>query len=582
MTTPPNWRARFWPEPDPEPTLASWRASLTKYTIRVLLISATALQAILFASFWPGPIPGTTLLPSAVFPLALLALAFARSTRTRATIILAGFWSVSPILFAAFGPSATGFIPLLTACVLASVLIGPRTAVAFMGASVVSVVAGALLHQNGWLLPHANGNAHIRPVLWFRMGLIWLACTSWVVYVTSWITARFERALAQKDRAIEEARVAGQRSVASEQRRQDTESALIEAQKHEALGRLASGVSHDFNNALFVILGWNDLLSREEVTPEQRRQAHQAISTAARNAAELAKRLVAMSRERPGPPHLTRLQPVIADAIRVLGRLLPDDIRVSSEVHDVPPISIDGSQLQQVLFNLALHARDAMPQGGRLAVLLASETDPERGSYAVIRVRDTGPGLATEETAKADAGITAARAIVERAGGDMVRVVEAGRGGEWCVRFPIPGEAGHEHVPATRLAGRTARILVVEDDDAVRDLIVVALRAFGHQVREAADGDIAMEMLADGQCEDDLLCIDGVLPGAPSTAIIDRFRVVRPGRPVLVCSGHLASPQLQSLIQTERLPFLGKPFTPEELLRRIDLLLGERPALAGN
>ncbi len=575
MSTLSRWWAHIWPEPDPEPTLASWRASLTTYTLRVLLISTTALQAILFMSFWPGPIPVTTLWPSAVFPLSLLALAFARTTRARATILLVGFWSVSPLLFAAFGPSATGFLPLLTACTLASVLIGRRTAIAFIMASVLAVSMGAYAHQNHLLMPHANGDSHIRPILWFRMGLIWLACTGWVVYVTSWLTARFEDALARKDRAIEEARVAGQRSIASEQRRHDTENALIEAQKHEAIGRLASGVSHDFNNALFVILGWNDLLSREEVASDQRQQAHQAISTAARNAAELAKRLVAMSRERPGPPHLTRLQPVMADSVRLLGRLLPDDIRVSSEIHDVPAVSIDGSQLQQVVLNLALHARDSMPQGGRLSLQLTSETSTDGIPQVVVRVRDSGPGQPAEE-ARADAGITAARAIIERAGGELLRGADAVKGGEWVARLPVPGDWVATPATAARLAGRSARILVVEDDAAVRELMVVSLRGHGHRVREAADGDIAMELLADPEASDDLLCIDGVLPGAPSTAIIDRFRVLRPGRPVLVCSGHLGSSQLQSLIQEERLPFLPKPFTPDVLVRRIDQLLGER------
>ena len=610
------WSRWLWPEPALELSLESWRGALTGYTLRVLLVTAGILLALVFGSYWPASPPLALWIVGAAYPFAVLALVLVRgSTRAQATIMLAAFQIVTPGLFIRFGPLPSPYLCLLASCVLAAVLIGPRASLAFVGTSLGFVLIGARLHLANGL----EGTGDETIAMWFRISLVWITVTGWLVYVTNWLTARIDRALRRKGVALAEAEQAGRLHLKSESRREATESALIEAQRHEAMGRIVSGVSHDFNNSLFVILGWNDLLSRGDVTEAQRVQGHDAIARAGRQASELARRLVSMGRGFGGPPNAIALRPVVEDSVRYLARLLPDSIRVSSELKDVPSVAVDAGLMQQVLLNLALEARDAMPDGGQLLVDLRVRShgdDPRQGpgasssadaspdespdaspdaSWVAISMRDSGHGL--DESARSKlhrtagsghtdskgVGLAATRAIIDRAGGQLEIESELGRGTVCRVLLPVvknskPASAGEPAGVSARPA-RRATILVVEDDEAVRELMALTLRGHGHVVREAADGDSAMTMIADGSAQDDLLCIDGVLPGAPATAIIERFRVTRPGQPILVCSGNLGTPQLQALVQDERLPFLPKPFTPDELTHKIQELLVRRELL---
>lgn len=591
MANPSTWLHWFWPEPAFEPSLESWRAALTAYTLRVLAVTAGLMLVLVLASYGEQHPPAAIWTAILCYPVALVALVlFRRSRRVQTGILLGAFQVITPPLFAAFGPAASPYLCLLMACVLAAVLIGRRTSFAFMGVSIALIVLGASLH----LTREHAAPADVPLTAWFRISLVWLAITGWVVFVTNWLTNRIELAFQQKRVALAAAKWSGEQQFESEQRRAATESALIEAQRHEAVSRIAAGVSHDFNNTLFVILGWNDLLSRGDVREDQRAQGHEAIAKAGRQATGLTRRLVAMGRERFGVPRLTELQPLVEDGIRYVARLLPDSIRVSSELSAVPLVFVDPGLLQQVLLNLALQARDSMPDGGRVVFELRARErgDGRPAAWVSLTVRDSGPGFGEQArdqllqpwgAARDDAagiGLAATRAIVERAGGRLEIESTLGVGTVYRVLLPVAAPIP-EPAPEVVLSARRGAILVVEDDDAVRELMVIALRRRGHVVREAADGDRAMVMLDDPQTSEDLLCIDGVIPGAPSIAIIQRFRIVRPGQPVLVCSGHIGSPQLRALVQDERLPSLPKPFTPDELTAKIDELLEARSLTLG-
>ncbi len=598
----PRMRIRFpfpgwlWPGRTPEPMLESWRAALTEYTLRVIALGAAVTLAGVLISYWPRPAPPTLWLVVACYAGALLLLTYVRgSVRVRAGILLSTFLFIAPFVFASFGPGPAGFLCLLCGCVLAALLVGPRTAGGFLLVSIGLVALGAWAHARGLGMPrpHSPQVAAAEGMKWIRQGIVWLSMTGWLVYVTSWLTLRFESALRSKDEALRRAEVESMRRARSDVQREATVSSLIEAQKHEAMARVAGGVSHDFNNALFVILGWNDLLRQDGVSEAQRGQGHAAIANAGHNAAELARKLVTMGRQRSGPPHLTHLLPLLEESMRFLSRLLPEDIRVTAELEEVPAVSIDPVQIQQVVLNLALNGRDSMPRGGPLRVALrplpAGEHAAARGAVdeVLIEVRDSGHGLiepapttlfeswpdGSADTAAAHLGLATTHAIVQRAGGRIEVEREPGKGATFRVILPVAraGPIAADAVPAR--AAQRGSVLVVEDDGPVRELIVLALRSHGHRVREAADGDQALRMLDEPGVEDDLLCIDGVLPGAPTTTIIERFRAVRPGCPVLVCSGHLSTPQLQALVQDERLPFLAKPFLPAELAAMVEELL---------
>jgi signal transduction histidine kinase/ActR/RegA family two-component response regulator len=530
----------------------------------------------------------------AVFIAASTVAILQRTPWKRATAIILGMVLQSPVILYQFGPAPTPFLLLLMAAVMSALLIGPRAAWATTAFSLSLVVVTAWLHLS-WTKPspqHFQWTPEVEPLLWTQSVLSWLIVTGITVLATTWLVRRMETAFEIRATAVATALTEESLRIEADRQRRFTESALIEAQRHEAVGQLTGGASHDFNNAMFVILGWNDLLMSPETTEEQRRQGHAAIAAAGRSAADLAKRLVSMVRQKSGGVGQTLLKPLMDEATHFLQRLLPEHIRLEASLQEVPPVAIDPAQFQQLLLNLVLNARDAMPQGGRLTLQLRPLPQPpegEKGSWIELSVSDTGIGMNAETrasifqpwfTTKAAGmgtglGLTTSQAIVSHAGGRIAVESVEHKGTTFHVLLPASGEAAPSEaapsVPSTTNA--RARILVVEDDASVRALIVMALRGKGHEVREAADGDRAMQMLEEHGAEADLLCMDGIIPGVPSTRVIERFREMHPDRPVLVCSGYLGTPELHRLVQDGRLPYLQKPFSSEALCNKVAELL---------
>lgn len=549
---------------------AGWRARLTEDLIRMLVLSNLVVIGIVLVSYRFRAIPLPVLIPIGVCVTGMLALLASRGPRLRATILVAGLALTAGTLFALQGPSAAGFIALFTACVLTVLLLGTWAgAWSVVLASLIilasPIAEAGLIPRSLMATPLAGGRQ-----AWLQLGLVWLACTSSVVLSVAWLTHQFTEALADKQAALEQARQSNVEREASDHRRVDTENALIEAQRHETLGRMVGGVSHDFNNAMFVILGWNDLLSRGEASAEQMKQAHTAIATAARSASALAKRMDTMSREESGSSPSASLESVTREAVSLLERLLPEHIRVEAHLTTVPAIAMAPMRLQQTIFDLALAARDRMPDGGRLQVEVGPELSSDGTTHALLALRyEPREPRSLSSSGALDAPPTVVRAILERVGGTLHH--RRTPSGAWVfeARFPTLTPEGSEAAMAPL---RPLRIMLVEDDPAVRQIMTMALRQRGHSVREAGNGDEAMRMLERAEVVDDLLCMDAIIPGAPSAEVIARFRADRPGAPVLVCSGHVASSALARLIREERLPFLPKPFGPETLVRRVEQL----------
>lgn len=572
------WWHRLWPSPDSGPTLADWRAALTAHTVRTFVAITTVSVALLVATYWRESVPPTAGLPLAIVMVVLGTLALVRTPKASALVVLFSLLTAVPFVFAAYGASAAGYVPLLSVCILAVLLIGPGSAPLFVAMSLLSVLVGGWLHLHGATSLHSDDIDPTPLMRWVRLTLIWFGCTSGVVFVTAWLVRRFEDALEAQNRALAEVATETRRRAESDSLRTASETALIEAQRHGTLGRLAGGIAHDFNNALFVILGWNDFLIRDDVSPDQRRQAHAAIHDAARNAAELSKRLVAIHRERADSARVTRLQPIVADASRMLARLLPDDVRVESEVGEAAAVNADPGELQQVVFNLVLAARDLMPSGGRILITVADAADTGTGDEVALGVRfeaARGP-LAPHHDGALAIALAGPRAIVERLSGTMTSRFASDTQGAFDVFLPsAPGTRNAPRTAAPVAPGGPTRILVVEDDDAARELIVTTLLTRQHEVVEAPNGDVAVERILEDGAGFGMMCLDGIIPGASSMTVLERFRECHPDRPVLVCSGYLGSARLQELVREGRLPLLKKPFTPDELLARVDALLAE-------
>jgi signal transduction histidine kinase len=590
------------------PSLALWRATLTTRTARVLAVSGGLALLLVVASFLPRSAPAYVWIVVGLYGLGLSGMWITRrSPRLRAVVMLAPFVLIAPFLFAGIGISASAFLGLTMASVLAGVLVGPRAAVAFIVASLLAITITAALLVGGIrpLGPPIPADP-LQPQTWIRMALLWLALTSWIVFTVTWLTSRFEASLRAKDEALERLRAEEAQRLEAERRHHQAEMALIESQKRESIGRLAGGIAHDFNNSLLVIMGWNEMLRDGALDEEERRKGHAAIATASDGAAQLARHLLTIGRRQVAIPAPTPLGPLVQEAVRQLERLLPEDIAVRVELEEVSPVVVDRAQMHQVLLNLALNARDAMPRGGTLAMSLRPAPAPAVADLASgarwveLVVSDDGVGMdeatlahALEPyyTTKAEGrgtglGLATSHAIVVAAKGRIGITSKPGHGTRVTIHLPVgaatPASETAVRVSPVASAVPGARVAVVEDDDAARALMVMELRSGGYEVLEARDGNAALELLDRHPDSIDLLCIDGVLPGAPVERVVDAFRRALPDRPVLVCSGHVGSERLRHLIEHGQLPLLAKPFTGRELLSRVgELLRAGAPVASG-
>ncbi|HJZ92102.1 MAG TPA: PAS domain-containing protein [Gemmataceae bacterium] len=385
--------------------------------------------------------------------------------------------------------------------------------------------------------------------------------------------------------------------------RKRLEQQFFQAQKMEAVGQLAGGVAHDFNNLLTVINGFADLLLA--TTPdEEAREALQEIARAGARAADLTRQLLAFSRRAIMTTKVVNLNDVLAHTTKMLRRLIGEDIElVTRPAPDLGAVRIDPGQLEQVIVNLAVNARDAMSQGGRLTIetrnveLAGLHTDGSvelrPGQYVLLSVSDTGVGMAegtkarifepfftTKEVGKGTGlGLATVYGIVRQSDGHIAVETAPGRGS--CFRVYLPMVDG---VPAERLAGpgsppRVPRgeevILVAEDDESVRRMTVTALRSAGYQVLEACDGVDAEELFGQTRGRIDLLITDIVMPRMRGGELAMRLRAGAPELKVLFVSGYSDDEFLRRGLRDHELVFLRKPFSPSELARKVrDLLDG--------
>jgi len=384
------------------------------------------------------------------------------------------------------------------------------------------------------------------------------------------------------------------------------EAQLQQAQKMEALGRLAGGVAHDFNNLLTVILGFGETLREEVPLSDPKRRAVDAIHEAGERASALTRQLLAFSRRTVLQPTLVNLNAIVQETERLLARVIPENIRlVSVLAQDLRTVRADPGQVGQVLVNLVMNARDAMPQGGTVTVETRNADLDEHycavhpyaspGRYAVLCVTDTGIGIPREQQARifepfyttkeegtgTGLGLATVYGIVRQSGGPVEVYSEPGCGASFKVYFPeagIPGAPARAEGAALRGApGGSETVLLVEDDPSVRALARMGLEAFGYRVLEAENADQALR-IADGHAEPiHLLLTDVVLPGMEGRELAERLCIRRPGLQVLYMSGYTDDAVVRQGLLQEEVAFLQKPYTPATLAARVREVLDARP-----
>ncbi len=381
---------------------------------------------------------------------------------------------------------------------------------------------------------------------------------------------------------------------------------LRQAQKLESLARLTGGVAHDFNNLLTAILGGVDALLESTPAGDPRLEEVREIETAARRAATLTRQLLVFSRKSAIELVEVDLSASVAGMVRLLSRLIGEDVELVTRPGAGPArVLADAGQVEQVILNLAVNGRDAMPHGGRLTVeTSAGEVRPEEvaaypgaqpGPHVVLSVADTGVGMAaevqahlfepfftTKEAGKGTGlGLSTVFGIVQRAGGHLRVESAPGQGSRFEVWLPAvaPGAAAAAQVEAPALARAgpaSGTVLLAEDDPAVRALAARTLRRAGFRVLEAADGAQALA-LADQPGGFDLLLTDLVMPNLGGGALALRLRERRPALPVLYMTGYTElGPPAEPGGQPGRC--LQKPFTPPALLRAARQALAAGPA----
>jgi PAS domain S-box-containing protein len=383
----------------------------------------------------------------------------------------------------------------------------------------------------------------------------------------------------------------------TEQRK--TEEQLRQSQKMDAVGRLAGGVAHDFNNLLTAINGYSELALARMDSGNPLRTAVVEIRKAGKRAAELTRRLLTLSRHQMVARRRLNLNRVVLEIERLLQRVLGEDIVLATLLDPkVEEIRADQGQMEQLILNLGVNARDAMPQGGRLELetravtlpgdghLLTEPADPVPGKYALLTVRDTGEGMNEEVREKlfepffttkeqghnSGLGLSIVYSIVMQNKGYIELDSDLGTGSIFHIYLPrMEDQAAiaEEQKIIDKMPGGQERVLLVEDEDAVRSLVKQVLVLLGYDVLEAADA-IEAEMICDRlEGAPDLLLTDVVMPKKSGMALAEDLQKRYPEIKILFISGYTDSHTGVRLLTERRAAFLPKPFSPEVLARKV-------------
>jgi signal transduction histidine kinase/CheY-like chemotaxis protein len=410
---------------------------------------------------------------------------------------------------------------------------------------------------------------------------------------------RVEERTAALGRANEELRREMAERQAVEAARTELEEQLRHAQKMEAIGRLSGGIAHDFNNLLTAILGYSELLLRELKSSPLRADVEE-IHSAAERAATLTGQLLAFSRRQILSPEVLVLNQRVTDMSRMLTRLIGEHIAIDLHLaSDLWPVRADAAQLEQVVVNLTVNARDAMPGGGRLAISTSNRAlapaeakalEVAPGPFVELRVRDSGVGIPPDVQARifepffttkpkgagTGLGLSMVYGFVRQSGGAIAVDSTVGRGTTFALLLPRAGEGVDRSPTPPRLApparGHGGTVLIAEDERALRRLAANVLGQAGYDTLEATDGQQALDLFTVHARKIVLLVTDVVMPHLGGIELARRLRQAHPALPILFMTGYVE--QSEALHESAAgAPVLLKPFSPDALLTAVSACL---------
>jgi two-component system, cell cycle sensor histidine kinase and response regulator CckA len=379
--------------------------------------------------------------------------------------------------------------------------------------------------------------------------------------------------------------------------RKHLETQLQQSRKMEAVGRLAGGIAHDFNNLLTIITGYTDLALSRPSVPIELRADIERIENAAARAAALVRQLLAFSRKQVLQPKTLDLNSIVVNLDKLLRRLMDDNIEMTTAVQEnVGQVKADPAQIEQVIMNLVVNARDAMPQGGRILIETANvdldsayaddHATVKPGRYVMLAVSDTGVGMdretvahifepfyTTKESGRGTGlGLSTVYGIVKQSGGYIWVYSEPAKGSTFKVYLPRIEEPAEEMAtPQLQLNSQrgSETILLVEDEEAVRDLIQTVLSEQGYDVIPSRDPQHALQIAETFTHEIHLLLTDVVMPGMGGRELATRVSTCRRGIRVLFMSGYTDNVITSGGMLEKGITFLQKPFSPAQLVQKV-------------
>ena len=388
--------------------------------------------------------------------------------------------------------------------------------------------------------------------------------------------------------------------------RKQLEEQLLQSQKMEAVGQLAGGVAHDFNNILTAIVGYTDLLTAEFAANSRQLEDLEEIRKAAGRAAALTRQLLSFSRKQVLEPRIVDVNGVVMNLDKMLRSLLSENIALKIQLaDDLDAARVDPNQLEQVIMNLAINARDAMPNGGTLTIETANATLDENyaakhvsvipGDYVMLAVTDTGCGMSEATQARifepffttkpagrgTGLGLSTVYGIAKQSGGNIWLYSEPAKGTTFKIYVPaldaLPEDIG-KTAPVEAARQGSGTVLLVEDDEQLRRLTHRALATQGYVVLEADGGRSALDIAGRHQGPIDLLLTDLVMPDTNGRKLADTLRAARPGLRVLFMSGYPDSAIVNHGMLEAGVAYLAKPFTTEAVTRKVSEVLKAGPA----
>ncbi|MBW1878929.1 MAG: response regulator [Deltaproteobacteria bacterium] len=562
------------------PSFIDERDALVAELIYVIVLTNVGINVLFsvaapFVQEEPGPVWAASVLLTAfwVFTLGLVRW---RRVRMAAWAVTSGhflFMTVASVLGG--GVDAPGVVFFFSTIVIATLTLGLRQAVAFAGLSVFAVVAFHLA-GSAQLLPEPQ----FVPTSTFKV----VVFTFNALFITVLLLLALRR-LERSHRVVAD-------NLARLTAAQDQ---LLQARKMEAIGTLAGGVAHDFNNILTVIAAYADMLKQGVGRTDEERTDLGEIQLAVDRAASLTHQLLAFSSRQVLQARILDLNSVIGAMEGMLRRIIGEDIELRTTLSpDLGFVEADRTQIEQVVLNLVVNAREAMPKGGLIIIETTNvdldptwagqETKVETGPYVQLVVRDTGVGMAEETQSQifepffttrevgegTGLGLSTVYGIVKQSGGHIQVHSQIGAGSAFEIHLPqVSGvsEPFEDAPPWPDGSRGTETVLVVEDEDTVRDLVRKTLQQRGYTVLEACDGPEAIGICEGHEGDIDLLLTDVVMPGGMrGPDLAQHLREICEGLPVLYMSGYT-----QDAIANHgtTVHFLAKPFTPSQLLQRV-------------